>query len=214
MSKQLVLVFLGFAAAAVVAAVLVIQPPGRESGEAEPPPELRTEAPAEKAPQAARADRAPQAPPADSVSKAAPPTRQASREEFADWVLVCPDKGSGRGCLIGQNHVQAKTQRPIFAIQFRRSDDGGLEALLTTPLHVLLQPGIAFDIGQEEPITIEFSHCRGEQCQAGARLDDEAVSRLLTAQGAKATFKVASGQTAAIDISLNGFTEAFAALDQ
>ena len=207
MSKQLVLVLCGVAAAVVVVAALsVILLPGRESDQAEPPRELRTHVTVQPAPPAERSARADRAP------STAPSSSEANRTEFGDWVLICPEQGSARGCLIGQNHVGAESQRSIFAIQLRRSDDSGVEALLTTPLHVLLQPGVAFDIGQGDPIRIEFNQCRDEQCQASARLSDDVVAKLLTAQRAKATYVVTTGRTATIDVSLDGFSEAFAAL--
>jgi invasion protein IalB len=213
-SKQLLLMILGAVATAMVAVVAVIQLTGGDSGSLEPPPEIVTEAPAEQAARAARADRVARSVPAEQASQADHGPGRASRQEFADWVLICPPDSSARHCLIGQNHIQAETQRTIFAIQLRRPDDGAVEALLITPLHVRLQAGVALDIGKAEPLKIEFSQCRGEQCQADARLNDDVITRLLTAQSARATFEVATGQSATIDISLNGFAEAWAGLNQ
>jgi invasion protein IalB len=213
-SKQLLLMIFGAVASAMVAVVVVIRLTGGDSGSLEPPPEIVTDAPAEEAARAARTDRVPQSVPAEQASQADHGPDRASRQEFTDWVLICPPDNSARRCLIGQNHIQAETQRTIFAIQLRRPDDGAVEALLITPLHVRLPPGVALDIGQAEPLKLEFSQCRGEQCQADARLNDDVIATLLTAQSARAMFEVATGQTATIHISLNGFAEAWAGLNK
>lgn len=217
MSRQLVFTALGLVAIAAIVVVVILLLPDGESARLEPqhPPAAQTEPTIqEEGGKSARADRTPPSAPVEQTARTAPPSAEPTRQAFADWVLICPAEGSGPGCIIAQNHVQPETQRSVFAIQLRPSDNDGVDALLLTPLNVRLPPGVAFVIGEEDRVSFTFRQCRQELCQADGQLQRDSVFSLLTAPDAQAIFELASGQTTTVTISLNGFSEAFAALKQ
>ena len=182
------------AVAAGVAVALVIDLPG--GGEP---------APTQEAARPPAAD-----PPVRPDARTPTQPAEARRQDFADWVLICP--GGGQACMIVQNHVEPDSERTVFGIQLRRAG-GKVDAVLVTPLLVRLPPGVALAVGGGEPLRIAFSRCVGELCQAPTRLDDNFIKRLLAAPAAQASFEMVGGQTVSIEISLDGFAEAFAALE-
>jgi invasion protein IalB len=145
---------------------------------------------------------------------ATPGERPTTREEFADWVLICGDEAGPANCAIVQNHVFGETRQNLFRVQLQRLSQESVSAVLITPLQVHLRQGIVLQVDDIEPVQITYSGCRPEHCQATAQLSNDFVGMLLRAQTSRAAYRTADGQTVTINISVDGLADALAALER
>lgn len=115
-------------------------------------------------------------------------------------------------CYIGQA-VGAKG-RVIFTAQFGYSGANRAEtAVLTTPLNVLLAPGVAIKIDDDEQITVPFSICNQAGCRSIFSISKELMGKMTAGKMMRVGWKSASGEDVVIPVQLAGFTAAWRTLD-
>lgn len=153
------------------------------------------------------------------------PERPASwlfAKRYGDWLYRCeesptPDGVSGE-CFIMQQIVatpkQGGQQMPLVTVIFSKQAGGsGHKVGAVVPVGIALQPGFMLWAGDKAPLKLSFDFCRADACvalpQPAARLESE----FKTDKQAHAKFDLTSGQSVAVDISLDGFRAALTALD-
>jgi invasion protein IalB len=147
-----------------------------------------------------------------SGSTVATPAGDVTSEKFDDWELFCQVNG---GCRISQRLAVEGSGETVFLITAVRSDEGGpYVGIVSVPLRGYLAPGIELRVDQRKPYQLLYETCDPAGCHAGFPLEGGVL--LDFRAGTTARFRVwtAKDNPVDIDVSLIGFTRAFAALGE
>lgn len=134
---------------------------------------------------------------------------------YGDWQIRCQQEtgAPSEQCALVQN-VQAQDRANIaLSVVFIRTADQQVEILrVLAPLAILLPPGLGLSIDDVEVGAAGFVRCLPSGCVAEVRLDDGLIERFEA--GTTATFSIfrTPEEGIGIPISLDGFAEGFAAL--
>ena len=147
---------------------------------------------------------------------AAPALAQGTvRAEYGDWQMSCdtPPGASFEQCAIIQN-VLAEDQPNVglSVIVLRTADREARLLRVLAPLGVLLPNGLGLNVDGTDMGRVAFVRCLPNGCIAEVELDDEIIEVL--SEGENAIFVVfkTPEEGVGIPVSLNGFSEGFAAL--
>lgn len=140
-------------------------------------------------------------------------------QRFDDWLVRCDqDQGEPERCFMVQNVLAQNDEGkriPLLNVIIGHGQTDGEQITVmqfTVPLGLYLPSGIAFDVGQGEPVRIAIEVCTNKACVARYRLDE--ATRIAMQKGDRATVQLVQANRKAIDVpvSLKGFTKAYAAL--
>lgn len=147
---------------------------------------------------------------------AAPAMAQGTvRAEYGDWQMSCdtPPGASSEQCAIIQN-VLAEDQPNVglSVIVLRTADREARLLRVLAPLGVLLPNGLGLNVDGTDMGRVAFVRCLPNGCIAEVELDDEIIGVL--SEGESAIFVVfkTPEEGVGIPVSLEGFSEGFAAL--
>ncbi len=122
-------------------------------------------------------------------------------------------QGNKKQCAIVQNLVLKQGGQTVMrAIVGLAPEQNQPFALFTLPLGVLLPPGVALKIDEDEPLQFPYEICQPDGCKAILKLDDATLDKLKKGTKAEVTFHGAGHRAVNVPLSLKGFSEAFAAL--
>ena len=137
------------------------------------------------------------------------------RGEYGDWQMSCdtPPGASFEQCAIIQN-VLAEDQPNVglSVIVLRTADREARLLRVLAPLGVLLPSGLGLNVDGTDMGRVAFVRCLPNGCIAEVELDDDLIDIL--SNGTDAIFVVfkTPEEGIGIPVSLEGFTEGFAAL--
>ncbi|GAB5426790.1 MAG: invasion associated locus B family protein [Devosia indica] len=137
------------------------------------------------------------------------------RAEYGDWQMSCdtPPGASFEQCAIIQN-VLAEDQPNVglSVIVLRTADREARLLRVLAPLGVLLPNGLGLNVDGTDMGRVAFVRCLPNGCIAEVELDDDIISVL--SEGTTAIFVVfkTPEEGVGIPVSLDGFSEGFAAL--
>ncbi|MDV3251735.1 invasion associated locus B family protein [Devosia sp. BK] len=147
---------------------------------------------------------------------AAPAMAQGTvRGEYGDWQMSCdtPPGASAEQCAIIQN-VMAEDQPNVglSVIVLRTADREARLLRVLAPLGVLLPNGLGLNVDGKDMGRVAFVRCLPNGCVAEVELDDDLIDVL--SKGTSAIFVVfkTPEEGVGIPVSLEGFSEGFAAL--
>jgi len=147
---------------------------------------------------------------------AAPALAQGTvRAEYGDWQMSCdtPPGASFEQCAIIQN-VLAEDQPNVglSVIVLRTADREARLLRVLAPLGVLLPNGLGLNVDGTDMGRVAFVRCLPNGCIAEVELDDDIIKVL--SEGTDAIFVVfkTPEEGVGIPVSLEGFSEGFAAL--
>ena len=132
------------------------------------------------------------------------------RGEYGDWQMSCdtPPGASSEQCAIIQN-VMAEDQPNVV---LRTADREARLLRVLAPLGVLLPNGLGLNVDGTDMGRVAFVRCLPNGCVAEVALDDGLIDVL--SKGKSAIFVVfkTPEEGVGIPVSLDGFSEGFAAL--
>lgn len=133
-----------------------------------------------------------------------------------DWQIRCeqPVGAPEEQCALVQNvEAQDRSNVGLTVIFLQTADRQARILRVLAPLGVLLPSGLGLSIDENEIGLAGFVRCMPEGCIAEVGLEDGLIDRFRA--GSTATFVIfqTPEEGIGIPISLNGFTEGFAALD-
>ncbi|MBN9335487.1 MAG: invasion associated locus B family protein [Devosia sp.] len=137
------------------------------------------------------------------------------RGEYGDWQMSCdtPPGASTEQCAIIQN-VMAEDQPNVglSVIVLRTADREARLLRVLAPLGVLLPNGLGLNVDGTDMGRVAFVRCLPNGCVAEVELDDGLIDVL--SKGKNAIFVVfkTPEEGVGIPVSLEGFSEGFAAL--
>lgn len=163
-----------------------------------------------------QADPAPKVRPSpQSTADAAPPQPTATESRtIGDWLLSCVTIAGKKQCSIAQRLTDKNSNTVVFAWTIAKDANGNLVAIWDTPTGVLVNQGVALDVGSAQPLVVPYRACTAQQCEAAANLAAAFVTQLTSVPKATATIVATSGQRVTFNFSVNGLAEGLAALAQ
>lgn len=137
-------------------------------------------------------------------------------QTYGDWQLQCstPPGAQAEQCSLVQK-VRAEDRENIGldVIVFRTADRQAQLLRVLAPLGVLLPFGLGLRIDETNVGTTEYVRCfYPEGCLAEVIIDDTLLAQLQGGTTANFVIVLTPGEPIGIPVSLNGFTEGFAAL--
>jgi invasion protein IalB len=144
----------------------------------------------------------------------APQPKVLDQKTFGDWIYTCVERTNGEGirCSITQHLSEANTKTLVFSWRITRTSDGSLAGVWQTPELVLLQAGIAIDVGGPKPFVIPYETCGNGLCRARVRLGDDIIDAFTRAEKAVVSIVGANGQRVNLNISVKGLADGLAVL--
>ena len=137
------------------------------------------------------------------------------KAQHGDWQIVCkdPPPGAKAGVCALVQSVTAEDRNNIgLTVYFQKFSNGTRVLRVFAPLGVLLPPGLGLKIDDKDVGHAPFLRCHNFACYAQVVVEDALIEQLKT--GKTAIFIIFQTEEAGIGIpiSLNGFSEALAAL--
>ena len=134
---------------------------------------------------------------------------------FNDWVVRCGGPGlQDAQCYISQNlFVQESGIRLLSVAVGYLGPDNAPRLFFTVPLNVFLPVGMAFSIDGGKQVKLPFRVCVATGCNTEIALDENLIRGFIEGSQAKVAFMDnSSRKQITVNVSLKGFTKAFAAL--
>jgi invasion protein IalB len=134
---------------------------------------------------------------------------------FEDWELICGRSTSvgSPSCRISQQLAQKEKDQTLFALTVSPSGPNqSLVGIASIPLGGYLVPGIELRVDNRKAYRLLVETCTSAGCHAGFPLEGRVLKELQSGQ--KARFRIWTDKTKPVDldVSLNGFGKALAAL--
>ena len=139
---------------------------------------------------------------------------QSVRGTFGDWALICENETvETRQCQIVQS-VQRRKAKLMFQTAIGFVDGHDLPTMfLTSPLGILIPPGITVDFGSKDPdLAAPIQKCDEGGCLAVVSLEADQIKRLSKAPSAEIIFFASAGRSFKVPLNLKSFAEAYDAL--
>ncbi len=139
------------------------------------------------------------------------------RGQHGDWQIVCkppPAGAKNEVCAMVQSVTAEDRSNVGLTIYFQRFSNGTQVLRVFAPLGVLLPPGVGLKIDDADVGHAPFHRCQSFACYAQVTVDDKLLGQLST--GKTAIFIIFQTEEAGIGIpiSLAGFPDAVAGLNQ
>ncbi|MCP4384591.1 MAG: hypothetical protein GY798_24790, partial [Hyphomicrobiales bacterium] len=128
--------------------------------------------------------------------------------------LSCRAVADNRQCALSQRLTQNETGTVVFVWTIARDPEGKIVSIWEMPTGLLVDQGVAIDIGAEKPLVIPYRACDPRQCQAAANLGEPFVKELVAAEKVSVSVVATNGQRVAFSLSVKGLEEALAALSE
>lgn len=150
-----------------------------------------------------------------------PPDRAMAQDgtvkaQHGDWQVVCkppPPGAKNEACALVQSVTAEDRNNVGLTVYFQKFTNGTRVLRVFAPLGVLLPPGLGLKIDDKDVGNAPFLRCHNFACYAQVVAEDKLVDQLKT--GKQAVFIIFQTEEAGIGIpiSLEGFTQALAALN-
>lgn len=131
------------------------------------------------------------------------------------WSIMC-SKENKQNCVMTQlgNRADGK---PVLRVTFRKTPDAktpdgkpiAAVVKIDAPLGVLLPAGVRIDIDGREIGRAQFQVCDSRACIASEPVPPQFVDQMKAGAKSVMTLTAVNGETAPVEISLNGFTKSF-----
>ncbi len=134
---------------------------------------------------------------------------QASQKQslFGKWALNCP---KNQKCRVGQTIIHKQTEQTVVIARVFKDKTGVL--VLSLPKGVFLAPGVSLRIDKGKLIRYPFETCDESGCHTGLKLSKKLLSSLKRGTQASIIFYDSRQKPVLANLSLEGFTKAYAAL--
>jgi invasion protein IalB len=133
---------------------------------------------------------------------------------YKDWQVICPgNKAKDRNCELIQDVADSKSGRRMARVAIGQEKDKKEPTLvITTPLGVLIEPGVTLKLDSDQQKPYAFKTCVPDGCVAMAPFDSKLAGQFKDATDAALTVAAPpDGKTIDITFSTKGFAEAYRA---
>ena len=134
---------------------------------------------------------------------------------FQDWMIKCEGgEDVTERCVAFQNIVVTQSRQQVLTVAVGYlGPQGEPWVILTVPLGVLLQSGVALKVDDGERFDALFKICTAKGCEAGIPPEDDVLWLLKAGLVARIAFLDGiTGRQITVPVSLKGFSAAFQTL--
>lgn len=150
------------------------------------------------------------APKSRSIASEIQPAQSQPSPDSA-WQRACEGGGGTQQlCYIQQTFSTDEGVLLIAAFGF--NEEGVPTGVLTFPLNVLLQSGLALKVDEREQSTFEFSSCNPAGCRAVIPVVHELLASLKAGRTLMVGWRTAGGDQIVVPLTLSGFTAGWLSL--
>jgi invasion protein IalB len=151
-----------------------------------------------------------------SLLLAAPAVAEENKvEQFGDWGKQCQSSQEGKEvCFIFQNASSKEDGKTVSSIKIAyKPGEDTLLIVATLPLGVLLPPGAALVLEEQEPLNMPFLTCATDGCTTvGTTLPKDLVAAMKKGDMASVRVATFNKQVVGLPVSLKGFTKGLEAI--
>ena len=134
-------------------------------------------------------------------------------QQYEAWSFACSAETGGQECVIFQELLDPANNQPVARLTVIKLPSAAQPVLVaTTPLGVLLQPGLKIFIDQQEIGSMPLQVCIQPGCRSEVEMPAELLDRFKFGVSGKLQLVRPNGQQLQVPFSLKGFTAALAAL--
>lgn len=139
-------------------------------------------------------------------------------QQFSDWTARCNsgEAQTQQSCVLEQIVFSQDGERPMLraAAGFLQESEGKPvpAVLITVPLMVALQEGLAVSVDKKGAFVAPYHHCNPEGCVAGLPLDEKVLTAFRKGSDATIRLIAVNGDVMDLNLSLRGFTAGYNAL--
>ena len=164
----------------------------------------------------ASAGQTPAAAPKPVPPAAAPdvPPAQGTGQRFGAWILACPPPEQAKAsCILAQQVSEALSRKVVFVWLIQYDDKGQLLGAFRLPSGVFVNRGLILKTDPKaDGLRVEYTRCDPGECQAIFSITNDLAKQLSTAKAVTVGIALTSGKTADVELSMDGFAGALAAL--
>lgn len=141
---------------------------------------------------------------------------QGTSERFGSWILGCPappQDGTNAPCLLAQQVSEALSRKVVFVWLVQYDDKGALLGAFRLPPGVFVNRGLIMKTDANgDGLRVDYTRCDPQECQAVFSISPELVKQLSAAKQVTVDIALTNGQTANVQLGMDGFAAAMAAL--
>ena len=133
--------------------------------------------------------------------------------DFGSWSLLCNDSSV---CTLSQLVAKDKEAKKVLLgvnVEYSYSQDFPV-LKIKLPKNTLTKNGVGVKIDDFASIQVPFSGCDEKSCQSIVKIDNELLKQMHNGQTMLIAFQKSENQQVTLPISLTGFEEAYAQLNQ
>jgi invasion protein IalB len=130
---------------------------------------------------------------------------------FQDWRMTCSPRTTKKGiCIMQHTVVPPGSNSPVAQLTVVSKDKGDV-IQIAAPLGILIPPGLRFTVGSTVTKTAAFDTCVQAGCVAVIPIDDSMAAAMSKSAGGQISIARLDGKVVALNYSLRGYNDAFAA---
>jgi invasion protein IalB len=135
-------------------------------------------------------------------------------QRFGAWVLACPAPGQAKAaCFLVQNVSEALSRKVVFVWLIQYDDQGQLLGAFRLPSGVFVNRGLIMKTDpKSDGLRVEYTRCDPDECQAVFSITNDLAKQLSATKAVTIVIALTSGQTAEVEMNMDGFTAALTAL--
>ncbi|WP_334020397.1 invasion associated locus B family protein [Alteromonas sp. S015] len=133
--------------------------------------------------------------------------------DFGSWSLLCNDSSI---CTLSQLVAKDKEATKVLLgvnVDYSYSQDFPV-LKIKLPKNTLTKNGVGVKIDEFAPLQVPFSGCDEKTCQSIIKIDSELLAQMHNGETMLVAFQKSESQQVTLPISLAGFDEAYAKLNQ
>jgi invasion protein IalB len=140
--------------------------------------------------------------------------KQGKQTEYGLWVYSCAAGQAGEPEKCAARLALRDTKRNVTVVNWLigHNKDGELLMEITTPVDVLIQPGLQFGIGDGAAQSFPYLSCGADGCVTRIRPDAQLLKDLHQAETVKLTIVTPTGKSLVISLKVTGIAESLDAL--
>lgn len=135
-------------------------------------------------------------------------------DQFKRWAVQCVEQANtGKKCQISSTTLSADGKQAVLVISLAYRTDGKSVAMqMAVPLGIALKDGVKLTIEHASATTFPVSRCTPQGCLVEVIVEPALIDLMKKGKNASVSVITPEGATVPIALSLDGFSDAYAAL--
>jgi len=145
------------------------------------------------------------------VVQAEEPSARTITETFKDWQINCVERGGQKACEMKQTLVNGN-QQVVAVLSLAKQSKSGNVMQIVLPHLVDLTVPVELSIDGEKATKLPYNFCNQTGCFVQIKNDTPFINKFKKGQSASIKSLTLGGDSLDLNISLNGFSQAYKSL--